>query len=153
MNCVISGIVGIGLVGASIATSLTSKQSADKLKNILPKETAVAYQKIASERANLYIQGLLLGLVLSYFILTSNLGSVRTNNRFHTITLFFAITLIVTIIYYVLMPKSDKMSNYLKTPQEINAWNEVYTNMKTRYSLGFILGALAAIPLGNSLCY
>lgn len=148
MNCVTSGILGIGLVGASITTLIASKQSTDKLKSVLPKESANAYEKIVSERTNLYIQGLILGLVLAFFILYNT----PTNTRFHTITLFFAITLIVTLLYYMLMPKSDWMLNHLKSQRETKAWLEIYQNMNTRYLIGFILGILAAIPLGNSLC-
>lgn len=148
MNCVTSGILGIGLVGASITTLVGSKQSTNKLNNILPVESVIAYEKIVGERTNLYIQGLILGLILSFFIVYNT----QTNTRFHTITLFFAITLIVTLVYYTLMPKSDWMLNHLKTQKETKAWLEVYQNMKTRYVIGFILGTLAAIPLGNSLC-
>jgi hypothetical protein len=42
--------------------------------------------------------------------------------------------------------------NHLRSEEENKAWLSVYKNMKFRYLIGFVLGALAAIPLGNALC-
>jgi glycerol uptake facilitator-like aquaporin len=148
MNCFTSGLVGFAFVGASIATMLGCRQQTDKLRGVLSEEAAAAYEKIIKERTNQYIQGLLIGIVLSYVVLLN----IKINNRFHKISVFFAITLLTTVMYYMLMPKSDWMLNHLKTEDETKAWLEVYKNMKARYFVGFVLGALAAVPLGNSLC-
>jgi len=65
---------------------------------------------------------------------------------------FFAVTLIVAIVYYQLMPKSDYMLNHLKTPEQTKAWLDVYLTMKHRHIGGFLLGALAAVPVSLALC-
>jgi len=40
----------------------------------------------------------------------------------------------------------------LKTEEENKAWLSVYKTMKYRYLIGFVLGALAAIPFATALC-
>jgi uncharacterized membrane protein YfcA len=77
---------------------------------------------------------------------------MKTTNRFYRISLFFGITLFTTALYYLLMPKSDYMLNHLKTEEENKAWLSVYKTMKYRYLIGFVLGALAAIPFATALC-
>ena len=71
---------------------------------------------------------------------------------FHKVVVFIAITLIVCIVYYSVMPKSDYMLNHLKTKEQVDAWLDVYLTMKQRYMFGFILGILSSIPLGLSMC-
>ncbi len=67
-------------------------------------------------------------------------------------SLFLAVTLLTTVMFYSLMPKSDYMLNHLKTEEENKAWLEVYKTMKQRYFVGLVVGALAAVPLANALC-
>jgi hypothetical protein len=76
----------------------------------------------------------------------------QPTKTFHRISLFLAITIPISVIYYLLMPKSDWMLNHLKTPEQNKAWLEVYKTMKYRYLIGFILGSLSAIPIAYSLC-
>jgi succinate dehydrogenase/fumarate reductase cytochrome b subunit len=56
------------------------------------------------------------------------------------------------VVFYFLMPKSDYMLNHLKTEEQNKAWLEVYKTMKQRYFLGFLFGALAAVPFAHSFC-
>jgi len=44
------------------------------------------------------------------------------------------------------------MLKHLKTPEENKKWLEVYTTMKSRYFLGLVMGALAAIPIAGVFC-
>ena len=50
------------------------------------------------------------------------------------------------------MPKSDYMLKHLKTPEQNKAWLDVYLLFKQRHIAGFLLGALAAIPVSLALC-
>ena len=149
MNCLMSGLIGIGLLGASISTMLVTKEQTDQLRQVLSPELASKYDTIVKERTLHYIQGLLIGMIIAYFVL----GFVMKNpNRFYRISAFFGITLFTTALYYLLMPKSDYMLNHLKGSKENKAWLSVYKTMKYRYLIGFVLGALAAIPFANALC-
>ncbi len=148
MNCTLSALVGIGMLGAAVSTMTVSEQQHDLLKQTLSEELAIRYEAIAIERRNHYLMGLALGLVLA--VLTLRL--VKTSNRFHRITLFTLITLVTGVTVYSFLPKSDYMLNHLKTEEQTKAWLEVYTTMKGRYMLGFGLGTLAAVPLAYAMC-
>lgn len=148
MNCYTSAILGLAMLGASFLT-LTTDEHKHKIKLAFPtSELDRIYTGIVTERRNIFIQGLILGLFISYYV--SNLFEQK--NNFHKITLFLAVTLMVSVVYYFLIPKSDYMLNYLKTEEEIKSWLEIYKYMKLKYFLGFLFGFLSAIPIAYSLC-
>ena len=148
MNCYVSAALGFGLLTASALTMTVTEEQHDVLRKVLPDKLDEKYTEIITERRNHYLQGLSLGLVLSLVILYKS----KINNYFYRVSLFFSISLLTSVLYYFLMPKSDYMLNHLKTPEENKAWLEVYKTMKYRYFFGFLLGALAAIPFANILC-
>jgi uncharacterized protein YacL len=149
MNCIISTMFGLAMVAATFSTMTVSKQEHDVLRKKLSLEVANIYDKIAIERRNYYIQGLILGLVISYLV--SDLF-FKQINKFHKVTLVLSITTLVSVVYYFLMPKSDYMLNHLKTPEQIKAWLKIYKTMKNRYFWGFLIGSLSAIPIGLAMC-
>jgi uncharacterized protein YacL len=148
MNCYVSGILGTAMLAASISTMNVTKEQHDVLRKVLSDDLDKVYENIIAERRNHYIIGLVLGLALSYTVLKF----LKISNRFHRMSLFVLITLVTGGLFYSLMPKSDYMLNHLKTEEENKRWLEVYKTMKQRYLIGFIFGALAAVPLANALC-
>ncbi len=148
MNCVFSGILGVAMLGASVSTMTVSEEQHNMLRKTFSDELDEIYGNIVIERRNHYIQGLLLGALIGYFVLMG----VKINNRFHKMSLFITVMLMTGVIFYFLMPKSDYMLNHLKTEEQNKAWLEVYKTMKQRYFLGFILGAGAAVPLAYAMC-
>jgi len=66
MNCYVSGIVGLGMLFASYSTMSISKQEKNRLLNVFPPELDKIYIKISNERRNIYFQGLILGIAVSY---------------------------------------------------------------------------------------
>ncbi len=150
MNCYESALLGVGLLGASLYTSAVPKEDINKLRNVLDEKAVKAYDNISNERHSQYIQGLGLGLLL--VLLTNYFYGNMITNSFHKATLFLLIMLAVSLFYYLLSPKSDYMLNHIDTPEENKAWLHVYKTMKQRYIIGFILGAVASIPLSNAFC-
>jgi uncharacterized protein YacL len=148
MNCYTSGIVGLGMLFATYSTSSISDDEKRKLLDIFPPELDKIYIKITEERASIYFQGLILGLIASYLLLSL----VSLTTPFHKATFFLAITLITSVLYYFIVPKSDYMLNHLKTQEQNKAWLEIYKKMQSRYLCGFILGALSAIPISYAVC-
>ena len=148
MNCLLSAIYGIGMVMATFATMTVTKEQHDVLRKKLSPELDIIYTAIANERRNHYVQGLLLGLVVSYFLISY----IDTRNLFYKTSFVLSITTSISVLYYFIMPKSDYMLNHLKTQEENKAWLTVYKAMKQRYVVGFILGSLAAIPFALSMC-
>lgn len=148
MNCTVSGILGLGLLGGSLLTMTVSEEEHMRLRATLSDTLDQIYTNIAVERRNLYLQGLVLGLVFA----TALAWKIKITNKFHKVSFMVAITLMVAFSYYSLMPKSDYMLNHLKTSEQNKAWLDVYTTMKQRYMLGVIGGALAAVPLSYAMC-
>lgn len=126
MSCYISGIIGIGLLSATYATISISEQEHKKIRDAYSSDLDRIYDKIVRERRNLYLQGLILGLLLSLL----SLKILDIKNIYHKITLCLAITILISVIYYSLMPKSDYMLNHLETKKENQVWLEMYKRMK-----------------------
>ncbi len=119
-----------------------------RLKSTLSEELDLIYTNIAIERRNLYLQGLVLGLILAAVVV----WKVRISNKFHKVSLMTAITLMTAFSYYSLMPKSDYMLNHLKSEDQNKAWLAVYKTMKQRYMMGVLIGAAAAVPISYAMC-
>ncbi len=148
MNCVTSAVVGAALLGGSFLTLTVTKQQHEVLRQHLSPELAAIYDGVATERRNIYIHGLLLGLLVAVVAATF----VRFSGRFHRPAFYFAVTLMVGLFYYLLMPKSTYMLEHLKTKEQNLAWLSIYKTMKFRYTVGLLLGAAAAAAAANSLC-
>jgi len=150
MNCFTSALVGIALLVGSLATLTVSKSEHEKLQNLLTPELAERHSNIVKERRNQYIQGIVLGMIIGGIILY--VYQWKVIEKFHKIVLFSAITLFVAMIYYLLMPKSDYMLKHLQNEQQNRAWLDIYKSMQSRYIVGIILGAAAAVPIANTYC-
>ena len=148
MDCYILGLLSLSLIGGSIATLSVSDEQHNILRNVFSDELDEKYENIITERRNHYILGLLLGM----FITSMIIKRLSIPNTFTYISFFFSITLGIAIIFYMIMPKSDYMLNYLKTNEENKKWLEIYKTMKCKYYTGFVLGALASIPISKMLC-
>jgi len=148
MNCYVSALAGFSLLGGSLWTMGATIGESDRLKRVLQPEQVLVYQGIVRERRNLYIQGLVLGLLTAFFAQ----NYLRVRNMFHSVCLFLAVTLFVTVMYYTIAPKSDFMLRHLKTPEEVEAWLDVYKNMKYRYIFGFVLGAFSSVAFSRMFC-
>ena len=66
-----------------------------RLLDIFPPELDKIYIQIAKERANIYFQGLILGLIASYLLISL----LTLTNPFHKATFFLAITLVTSVLY------------------------------------------------------
>jgi uncharacterized protein YacL len=148
MNCYVSAVVGGSLLAGSAFTLTVSDDLRNQLKEKLSPELDIVYDNINTERRNHYIQGLILGFLLSVLFLNYR----KIGNRFYKIMTSVSITFLIAVIYYTLMPKSDYMLNHLKTEEQNKAWLEIYKTMKFRYFMGLLLGAVAIVPLANSMC-
>lgn len=137
------------MLGGTLFTMTVSENEHKQLTSVFSDELAKKYEAIVNERRNYYLQGLVLGMVFSSVLLITRKGEMT---RSHSIFLFFAVTLFTAMMYYLLMPKSDYMLNYLTTAEQNRAWLKMYKTMQTRYLLGILIGALASIPIANSWC-
>ena len=147
LNCYISSVIGIGMLIATFNTMSVSKGLTQQLTTTLTPELALTYADIATERRNIYMTGLLLGLICAFIILKFING-----NLFSKLTSALVTVTVISALFYTLMPKSNYMLNHLKPPEQVAAWLNVYRNMKQSYIKGFIFGSLISVPLALSMC-
>ena len=135
--------------------SLGSKSELIKeLISKLSPENQERYRKIANERRGIYFTGLFLGFILSMLLIMCCRSYFLTTNgsRGGLLCMVGAVTLSVNYFYYILAPKTDWMVLHLKSAEEREAWLKIYRNMQYNYHMGLVLGILAVVAMGNSLC-
>ena len=149
MSCVSFCLLGSALLGSSVLTMMTSKDSKvfKNFRYLLDDNQQQIYKSIIKERAMIYVQGLILGFILA-LIMTLNL-KIKKNNR---ICLFILLALGTNYLYYSLYPKSTYMLEHLNNVKQNKAWLAIYKEMKLRCKVGLLLGVLGYILLGNGVC-
>tara|TARA_A100001035_G_C27649255_1_gene438401 strand:+ start:215 stop:673 length:459 start_codon:yes stop_codon:yes gene_type:complete len=150
MSCVSYCLLGSALIGSSILTMMTSKRAGvfTRFDNLLDDNQRQVYQSIVHERASIYVQSLILGLVLAILVVF-NLKSVGQTPR---VCLFILIALGTNYLMYSLYPKSTYMLEHLKSTEQNKAWLAIYKEMKLRCKLGLVLGALGYLILSRGIC-
>lgn len=149
MSCISFCLLGAALLGSSVLTMMSSKDSKvfKNFRYLLDDNQQQVYKSIIKERSMIYIQGLILGFILA-LIVTLNL-KLKKRNR---ICLFIVIALGTNYLYYSLYPKSTYMLEHLNNVKQNKAWLAIYKEMKLRCKLGLLLGILGYIVLGNGVC-
>lgn len=100
------------------------------------------YREIMRERMRIYIQGLLFGLLCGFIYLQ------YTTKSIYTACVFTVIVLGINNLYYILIPKTKYMLQYLNNQEQTNAWLDVYKSMKHRCYMGMVLGAVSYLLIG-----
>ncbi len=148
MNCYTSSFIGLAMLGATFLTMTVGNETKQGLINTLSPELEDKYRNIVGERRFLYFQGLIIGILVVYFLQRK----ITFKNMYHRGVFTLAVVMPISAIYYFFMPKSDYMVGHLKTVEQNHAWMQVYKTMKMKYTIGFILGSLASIPIAYSFC-
>ena len=150
MNQSNSYIIAVSLISASVYTMLTCHKSQPFVdyENSLNNQQQILYNESIKERSNLYIQGLLIGIILAIFYLYLNADSPK---RLYHSGVATTIIFVVQFLYYMLMPKRVYMLKHLNTRRQINGWLDVYLRMKNRYYIGMLLGIIGFVLLSNTI--
>lgn len=155
MVCPTSCIVAGAFIVSSIFVSLRVDKSTlkDPLFQLLSDRNKQRYLRIADERKNIYLKGFGLGFILSIialFILNNN--KMFKVTKLMNICFVLATSFTVNYFFYILHPKSDYMVLHLNDGEEKKAWLNIYKTMQFNYHLGFALGLVGMIFVGNSFC-
>tara|TARA_Y100000816_G_C25989667_1_gene516907 strand:+ start:77 stop:508 length:432 start_codon:yes stop_codon:yes gene_type:complete len=122
-------------------------------KETLDDDQKKIYRDITEERRNIYYRGFLLGLVLSilliYFLNGSSFSKIGKPT---TLCIIGATSFLTNYFYYILTPKSDYMLLHLNNKKQIEEWLNVYKIMQYVNHLGFALGIVGVVFLGNAFC-
>ena len=105
------------------------------------------YKSVTKERLSIYIQGLVLGIILAILV-TFHTNLTKSVN----VCIFIAVALSVNWLYYSLYPKSTYMLKHLTSSDQVNAWLNIYKEMKIRKYVGLLLGISGYLLLGIGWC-
>lgn len=146
--CGISCLIGIIFLMANIYTMLCigCDENKNKFINLLNNKQKTIYQKIITERKNIYFQGYGLGFIISIiFILINNSQKVKKIPYWSTVCITGAITLTVNYFYYILSKKNTYMISHLNSKNQIDAWLDIYREMQIKYHSGLVMGIIAVM--------
>jgi hypothetical protein len=117
--------------------------------NKLDKNELNTYLKIISERRNIYIQGMVLGIFLglTYIIIVNK----TFKNVSLNICIFVTFVFVTNTIYYLIKPKSTYMLNHINEQDKIEAWLDIYRYMQRIYITGILIGVVSYILLSYGL--
>ena len=150
MNKIVSIILAIAFISATLVTTLVSKNiKYDLIKQLTDNEIHI-YKNIINERRNIYFAGLGLGILLSIiYILFINKSN---DNTLLKIFCGISITMSVNYFFYILYPKSQYMIQHLNKKSENIAWLKIYKTMQFRYHMAFLLGLVSSGFICYSFC-
>ena len=155
MTCTTSCIIAGAFIFSSIfMTFRVNKQTiSNPLFQLLNDKQKQKYMQITEERKNIYFKGFGLGFIisiLSLYILNNN--KLFKMNKLSNICFILSTSFTINYFFYILHPKSDYMINHLSSFKEKQAWLDIYKTMQFNYHLGFSLGLIGMIFIGNSFC-
>lgn len=144
-NC-ISCIVGITLLFSSIYMSLVKDETYfQRFIVLLDEEQKKTYFSIVKERLTIYILGMIIGLTLGlmYFF--------NYPNHKYRICTFLTIVYLAKLGFYYFAPKSPLMLYSLNTKAQVDAWADIYSDMKYKWTMSLLTGFIGYILLSLSL--
>lgn len=144
MVCIGSCVIASALLGSSVVFMIKGgdRVKHDRLVSLLSEEQVEIYELIKRERAKLYVTGLIIGIVMGIMYLRL----FKSEITWKIDCGFIAIVLGVAASYYSVMPKTTYMLSHLEGKEQVNAWLDVYKEMKNRCHIGMLMGVLA-LPL------
>jgi uncharacterized membrane protein YkgB len=146
MTCAISCIISVIFIIAMIYFyNMTDKSKIVKhYRDQLSSDLQHKYDMISKERMIISYQGYVLGFLISLGIIFYNLKikGVKMETA-SLICIVMATSFVTNYFYYSLSPKTDWMLNYIKNPDEVKAWLQMYREMKYNYHMGLVLGIIA----------
>ena len=144
----ISCIIGITLLIGSLSMSLQKRNTNifNKFYNLLDDKQKGIYEGIVKERFTIYFTGMILGLGLGIFYY------VKSKDKYR-LCKFLAIIYLVKLGFYKIYPKQPSMLYSLKNQEQVEAWADIYTEMKKRWVTSLIVGGIGYILLSIALKY
>lgn len=114
------------------------------LDNTLNDEQKVLYRSIIKDRSTIYMISVMLGLLTGYLYFKNN------SSDKYVICKSLVIIYVVKFSTYYFFPKKPLLLYSLDKPEQVKAWADVYTTMKTRCKYSMIMGFISYLLLGLS---
>ena len=133
----ISCIIGITLLIGSLSMTLQKRNTDifNKFYNLLDDKQKSIYEGIVKERFTIYFTGMILGLGLGI------LYYVNSNDKYK-LCKFLAIIYLVKLGFYYVYPKSPLMLYSLSNQKQVEAWADIYSEMKSKWIKSIAIGFL-----------
>ena len=141
MICINICLLSAGLLGAMLLTMLVSNKNKyrDVKMNFTDKQKEI-YSLIVKERSMIYFKGLVLGILVSMIYLYLSKELVSSN-----LCTIVAITMMVSIFFYLLSPKKHYMIRYMNSMEQVRKWHKIGKSMSRSYNVGFLFGLILYI--------
>ena len=139
-------LIGFTLLFASLWMSFVQKDSRIfvKFQSLLDERQKRIYASIVRERLTIYTMGMILGLGLgfSYYY-----GPGKSDK--YRVCKLLAIIFVSKLLFYYIYPKKPLMLYSLKTEEQVAAWADIYTEMKTSWIKSLGAGLVGYIVLSQ----
>lgn len=128
--------IGITLLISSVYMSYMKRDNDKfvKFNNLLDEKQKEIYKNIVHERLKIYIMGMILGLSFALFYIYNN------KNDNYKVCKFLTIVYVIKLGFYYLYPKSPLMLYSLNEKNQVDAWADIYTDMKLRWIKSLVVG-------------
>ena len=132
-------LIGLTLLFSSIYMSIENRDTDHfkKFYNLLTSEQKRKYESIVKERLMIYLGGLALGSILSYIYYNKH------KNTQYIFCKVLVISYLVKLGFYYLFPKSPLMLYSLNSKDQVEAWADIYSEMKHRWIKSLLIGIFA----------
>lgn len=144
-SCLVALVFLVGMIYSTNAVNTSGVLKQYKAQ--LPPELATRYEKITTERRNIYYQGYALGFLVSLVVIFLNMRMSKRMGGVSVVCIVLAVSFLTNYFYYLLAPKSDWMLNHIKDPNQVKAWLHMYKTMQYYYHSGLALGLVAMAAL------
>ena len=133
----LSCIVGITLLIGSLSMSLQKRDTKifSRFYNLLDSKQKSIYEGIVKERFTIYFTGMIIGLGLGIYYY------VNSNDKYK-LCKFLAIIYLVKLGFYYVYPKSPLMLYSLSNQKQVEAWADIYSEMKSKWIKSIAIGFL-----------
>tara|TARA_B110000046_G_scaffold181373_1_gene213494 strand:- start:602 stop:1039 length:438 start_codon:yes stop_codon:yes gene_type:complete len=133
----LSCIVGITLLIGSLSMSLQKRDTKifSRFYNLLDSKQKSIYEGIVKERFTIYFTGMIIGLGLGIYYY------VNSNDKYK-LCKFLAIIYLVKLGFYYVYPKSPLMLYSLSNQKQVEAWADIYSEMKSKWIKSIGIGFL-----------
>ena len=105
--------------------------------NDLSEELLIKYENIRKERMKHFYIGILIAILISTIFYYKAPEQI---SMFQKINIVLIVLLLLPMIVYKLLPKTDYMLKYTQTEQDYKDWFDIYLCMKNKSVYGFLCG-------------
>lgn len=132
-----AGFIGVSLYYYWRKSSVSEKM--EYLERVLDDDLMNKYNQICAERRNIFIFSTIVGIILALVYARYH---IKHKDYSHWCNVCYTIIIVkvVSIILYMVTPKSQYLMDHIKTAEQGQAWNEVYKEMRYNMIYGYMIG-------------